>query len=156
MLVLLRWWFIVCAIGLGVLGATQFGLMSKLWEVDHTKLSFVAIAIFTVISLFLGYLTNVARKSQELVKPHLSFCWFMAEFLMGVGMLGTLIGFLLLLNSALGGGTIAGDFASMQKVIAEMSIGFATAATTTIVGLTTSLLTKLQLINLEYLIDGDA
>jgi hypothetical protein len=155
MLVLLRWWFIVCLITLGILGANEFNLISKLWHVDSTKLSFVAIILFIVISLFIGYLTNLGRKNVDLIKPHLSFCWFIAEFLMGLGMLGTLIGFLLLLNSALGNGINASDVVAMQKVISEMSVGFATAATTTIVGLSTSLLTKLQLINLEYLIHGE-
>lgn len=150
---LLRWWLIFWLTVLGCGAATQAGLFASMWNVDHTYLSSVTLFIFTVITAFIGYLGYAGRNDENVIKPHLPLCWFTAELLMGLGMLGTLSGFLMLLQNALGGSV--GDASNVQKMIASMSVGFGTAATTTIVGLATSLLTKLQLINLEYLVTSD-
>lgn len=149
----LRWWFIICLVLLGCGTAQCYGLFALLWQVDQTKLSFFTLGIFTIISLFIGHLAWIGRYDESAIKTHLDLCWFVSEMLMGLGMLGTLIGFLILLHSAVST-TVGGssDFASIQNMISAMSIGFSTSATTTIVGLATSLLTKLQLINLEYLV----
>jgi len=42
---------------------------------------------------------------------------------------------------------------AMQKTLGVMGAGFATAGLTTLVGLCCSLLLKLQLVNLEYLLE---
>lgn len=149
----LRWWFIICLVLLGCGVAQYYGLFVLLWQVDQTKLSFFTLGLFAVISLFIGHLAWVGRADDTLIKPHLDLCWLVSEILMGLGMLGTLIGFLILLHSAVS--TTVGsssDFVAIQKMISAMSIGFSTSATTTIVGLATSLLVKLEMVNLEYLV----
>jgi hypothetical protein len=129
------------------------GFFPYLWRSDVTKLSFIALGIFTVMNVFVGLLCAHSRDGDQHFVKHLPFCWFMSEFLMGIGMAGTLIGFLVLLNSAFGGTINLADAVATQKILSSMAVGFATAGLTTLVGLSTSLLLKLQLTNLEYALD---
>jgi hypothetical protein len=153
---LLRWWLQSCITVLGLAGAAFFGFYQYLWNTDVTKLSMFTLGLFVVISIFIGMLTYHGRDGDTYaVKRHLPFCWFMSELMMGLGMMGTLIGFLVLLQSAFGGAVNLNDAASTQKVLSGMAKGFGTAGVTTLVGLGASLLTKLQLTNLEYLLEDD-
>lgn len=153
---LLRWWLLACSTVLGLVGAAFFGFYQYIWMTDVTKLSVVTLGLFVVMTIFIGMLTFHGRYGDDFFKRHLPFCWFMAEFMMGLGMMGTLIGFLILLQSAFGSGTInVSDAASTTKVLSGMAKGFGTAGITTLVGLGASLLTKLQLTNLEYLLEED-
>lgn len=150
MVTFLRWWFIVCFSAFGLVVAAGFGFFPYLWQSDATKLSFVALTLFVGTSAFIGLLTYSAIDGDQLFAKHLSMCWYLAEMLLGIGMIGTLIGFLILLQGAFGGQLDLTNAESAQKVLSGMAVGFATAGLTTLVGLTTSLILKLQLINLEY------
>ena len=145
-----RWWFIACLTAAGMILAGFFGMYRYFWTVDATKLSFVIIVSFVLSSVFIGLLTWQARYGDQAFAKHLAAGWYASEFLMGLGMLGTLAGFLLLLQAAFGGQLDLTSGAAAQKVLASMATGFATAGVTTLAGLTTSLLVKAQLINLEY------
>jgi hypothetical protein len=139
----------------GMVFAGFFGMYRYFWEVDATKLSFVIIVIFVLASVFIGLLTWQARDGDQGFARHLSAGWFASEFIMGLGMLGTLSGFLLLLQAAFGGQLDLTSGAAAQKVLASMATGFATAGVTTLAGLAGSLLVKAQLINLEYQLHED-
>jgi hypothetical protein len=149
-----RWWFIACLTAAGLVVAGVFGAYQYIWAVDATKLSFVTLAVFAFATVFIGLLTWRARDGDQGFARHLAAAWFTSEFLMGLGMLGTLFGFLLLLQAAFGGQLDLSSAAAAQKVLASMATGFATAGVTTLVGLACSLLLKAQLINLEYQLDG--
>lgn len=157
-MVLLRWWFVaVCE--LGGLGALYWtGSLQKLWTVDVTKLSIVCIAVLLLVTGFIGWLTKQAQdecgkyESRMLVSrlralmPHVSACWFFSEVLMGLGMTGTVLGFLIMLNEAFAGNMVA------QEVMLRVAPGMATICVTTVVGLVCSMLCKAQLVNLDYLL----
>jgi hypothetical protein len=151
MLVLLRWWFIFCASAFGAAVAGSLGFFTYLHKADGSYLGIVTIATFAISSLWVGQLTYRSMKDGSTFAKHLPFCWYLSEVFMGFGMLGTLIGFLLLLGNALGAPINVADTAAMTQLISKMGVGFSTAAITTVVGLVCSLLFKLQLINLEYL-----
>jgi hypothetical protein len=119
-----------------------------------SKLSVATLAVFAVSNIFIGMLTFHARYGDQFFTKHLPLCWFSSELMLGLGMMGTLVGFLILLKSAFVGGSLnLADAVATQKVLAGMGVGFATAGLTTLVGLACSLITKLQLINLEYLLE---
>jgi hypothetical protein len=67
---------------------------------------------------------------------------------MGLGMLGTVIGFLLMLGPAFRG-LDAANVQSMQAALGFMAAGMGVALTTTLVGLACSMLLQLQLVNLD-------
>jgi hypothetical protein len=147
-MVLLRWWFLAVAqlTGLAALFAT--GMAHKLWSVDVTKLSIVCLIALVSASGFIGWLTHEAQErrgdaGKELL-PHADACWFISDLLMGLGMTGTVLGFLVMLNDA-----FTGDMAA-QEVMQRAAPGLATICVTTAVGLVCSMLVKAQLVNLDY------
>jgi hypothetical protein len=149
MIVFLRWWLILWLSIAAALAAGAFGFYPYLWRSDATFLSWASLAVYAVMTAFIGQLTHRARRGfLQKVTQHLPLCWFTANTLLSIGMVGTLVGFLLLLQSLAG----VGPSPDMQKVLGHMTVGFSTAGLTTIVGLVCSMLLKLQLINLQYLL----
>lgn len=150
MIMFLRWWFIISLSTCGLIIGGVLGLYDYILQVDATYLSFVALALFVAMSIFVGYLSWTARNGNQDFSKHLAFCWFTAELMLGFGMMGTLIGFLIMLQGAFGGGLDLANTATTQQALTKMATGFATAGIVTIVGLACSMLLKAQLINLEY------
>jgi hypothetical protein len=148
MVVFLRWWLIFwLSIGAAV-GAGVLGFYPYLWHGDASFLSWACLGLYLLMTCFVGQLARQSRKGDQAFRQHLPICWFAANTLLGLGMIGTLVGFMLLLQSLQG----VGANPDMQKVLGLMMVGFSTAGLTTIVGLACSLLLKLQLINLQYLL----
>lgn len=145
MTVFLRWWLIFWLSIAAAVGAGALGFYPYLWRSDASFLSWACMGLYVLMTAFVGQLTAQARRSQHFCQ-HLPLCWFAANTLLGLGMIGTLIGFMMLLQSLQG----VGASPDLQKILGAMMIGFSTAGLTTIVGLACSLLLKLQLINLQY------
>lgn len=150
----LKWWFTFCASVVGLLIAHGLGWLTLMWQGDPTRLSVVTIGLFLIMSLFIGYLSLYSKQDPARVKAELGRCWFSTELMLGFGMLGTLIGFFMMLHSAFGGFT-GGDAASIKKLVTDVALGMSTAVVTTIVGLACSMLTKLQIVNLEHAVGAD-
>jgi hypothetical protein len=153
---LLRWWLMACLYVTGFVVMGMLGTYEYLWEIDQTKLSFVVIVMFVGVTIFIGLLTYHARNGDQLFVRHLSLCYYLAEKMMALGMIGTLIGFLLLLNGVFGGSINLADASAAQKVLGLMAKGFATSSVTTVVGLIAAVSVKGQLVNLEYLAEENA
>ena len=73
--------------------------------------------------------------------------WFVSGLLVKLGLLGTVIGFILMLRSVMSLGSI--DFNDVQVLLGEMTIGMAVALNTTLMGLLTSMLLGLQYLMLD-------
>lgn len=73
--------------------------------------------------------------------------WFVTGLLVKLGLLGTVIGFILMLRSVMSLGSI--DFNDVQALLGEMTIGMAVALNTTLMGLVTSMLLGLQYLMLD-------
>lgn len=143
----LKWWFVFVSSVAGLLVAYRLGFLYGLWRADVTKLSFLAILVFFAFSLFVGWMVHSDKVYIRDVQKHLPSCWLAAELLMGLGMMGTILGFLIMLTDVFGGTVTAAD------VIQKAAPGLATVCVTTFVGLLTSFLLKVHLVNLEYLVD---
>ena len=145
-----RWWVIVILQSLSLAIAVYFGALEQLWANDQTKLSFVILAVWMVSTLSIGYWHLVRNKSR--VNYMTKIGWFLSETCMAIGMIGTVIGFLLMLGSAFGNINV-GDTASLQSALKSMALGMSTALYTTLVGLVCGLYIKSQLVNLEHSLD---
>lgn len=147
---ILRWWAGVCIYIISVGLLSYLGLFQALWNTDVTKLSFVIITLYTVTTGYIGWLQKKHNTlHDEMFHSGVNICWFSAESMTSLGMIGTVIGFLIMLGPAFAGIDIS-DATKMMEVIANLGSGMSVALTTTLVGLVCSLATKAQLVNLEH------
>jgi uncharacterized membrane protein (DUF485 family) len=87
---------------------------------------------------------------SRLKGPH-EIGWFIADIMIKLGLMGTIIGFVLMLGSVV---NIADfDVTTMQKILRNMSSGMGTALYTTMAGLVCSMLSTIQYHMLERNID---
>lgn len=137
----LLWWlvFTLQAILFGV--SFHFGSYEYLLNNDLTRLSFVITAIWIVTSFVIGVKTF--NDSQNYSKT-----WFVSDSCMTVGMIGTVVGFMLMLGSSFAN-IDPSNTVQTKQVISDMASGMGTALLTTLVGLIASLFLKIQLIVAE-------
>lgn len=69
-------------------------------------------------------------------------------------MAGTLVGFIMMFSSAMASLNVS-DAATIKTIIISLSHGFTTGVITTLIGVVTSMLLKLQLVSLEVALDAD-
>lgn len=130
------------------------GIIQKLYENDVTKISVVMVIIFIWQTVSCGTeLMNQCSpfKSDKNTSKIVDRGWFLSDILLSMGMVGTVIGFIAMLT-----GFFDLDFtdaASVQSLIANLGYGMSTALTTTLVGLISSILLKLQFFMLENVIN---
>ena len=137
------YWWLVTVIQAILVGITiYFGSIEFLWNTDVTKLSFLTISLWIVASGINGYTSYRTKTNYD--AP-----WFIAESCMTVGMIGTVIGFMLMLGSSFVN-IDPSDIESMKQVIVDMASGMSTALLTTLTGLIASLFLKIQITVLEY------
>src|SRR5687768_13116918 len=90
----LKWMLIFSASLAVLLVCALLGLLHQLWLIDNTCISFAIIGLYLVVSPFIGWLTSGHGDAAR----HTKACAYAAELMMGLGMLGTVIGFLQLLG----------------------------------------------------------
>tara|TARA_B100000900_G_scaffold6576_1_gene5567 strand:+ start:1479 stop:1919 length:441 start_codon:yes stop_codon:yes gene_type:complete len=137
------YWWLVTVIQAILIGITvYYGSIEFLWNTDVTKLSFLTMALWAVTSVLIGV-------SCYLKKTNYDTPWFIAESCMTIGMIGTVIGFMLMLSGSFGN-IDPSNIESMKQVIADMATGMSTALLTTLTGLIASLFIKIQIVVQEY------
>lgn len=137
------------------------GLLGTLWENDATKLSFVLLALFAVMSGWCGYKTwrlSVfidSNKTEpyliEKIEHLMEVGWFTSDLCLSIGMMGTVIGFIMMLGGF--ANIDINDMATVQGLIKGLGVGMSTALYTTLTGLICSALLKIQYFNLSQAID---
>jgi len=138
---LLRWWLIFCLSILAGGIAVYFDIHEELYQSDQTKISFLILTIFLITSLWIGWITKLQDRTVEIG-------WFIAEACLALGMIGTVTGFLLMLNGAFAEIDLSNP-TTIQSSLTKMALGMSTALYTTLTGLICSLALKIQLVNLE-------
>mgnify|MGYP001490500251 CR=1 FL=1 len=151
--------FVQWGIFVGVLAgcvelARSRGALSYIYEVDSTKLSIVIFAIFIWKTLSCGaglyQSSDMTATRAKRIAEKVSSGWLWSDLVVSIGMVGTVLGFIVMLSSF---ENI--DFSnpqSIQEMITKLSYGMSTALTTTLVGLISSVLLKIQYHKLEEVI----
>ena len=143
---LLKWWLIFCLTMLGLGTAIYFDIHTRLYNSDITKLSFLILMIFTFTSIWNGrktYNLDVNGKNSQT-----EVGWFIAESCLALGMVGTVTGFLFMLGTAFENIDVTNS-KTLQDALSFMAVGMSTALYTTLIGLISSLIIKVQLVNYE-------
>tara|TARA_B100000035_G_scaffold304020_1_gene303225 strand:- start:2430 stop:2870 length:441 start_codon:yes stop_codon:yes gene_type:complete len=137
------YWWLVTVIQAILVGITvYYGSIEFVWNTDITKLSFLTTALWIITSGIIGI--GCYRKKTNYDTP-----WFIAESCMTIGMIGTVIGFMLMLSGSFAN-IDPSNIESMRQVIADMAAGMSTALLTTLTGLIASLFIKVQIVVQEY------
>ena len=137
----LRWWIIVAGTITGIGFLIVYDCINYINEADVTKLSFVIFALFVHSTIQVGRSTYYDIDKMSIPR-------FMVGIMTKLGMLGTVIGFILMLSTCLGNINFQ-NLQSMQGVIGSMSSGMSTALVTTASGLICSLILQLQIFNFD-------
>ena len=90
--------------------------------------------------------TLVEVLAAKVKGPH-DLGWFVVDVLLKLGLIGTIVGFILMLSSV--ANTASLDVNTMQKVLKQMSAGMGTALFTTLTGLSGSILLGMQYLLLD-------
>ena len=135
----LQWWLFF-VLQIIILGASYvYELHLYILNNDQTYISFILIGIWLLTSMRIGY-----KLKKEITTSNEKF-WFIAETCMAIGMMGTVLGFILML----GGSNLASidptDVEGMKNVIGQLASGMATALLTTLTGLIVSVSLRTQL-----------
>lgn len=137
------------------------GAFYALWTQDATKLSFVLLTIFSVMSGWCGYKTWTLSKFLdndqtedylvEKIEHLIEVGWFTSDLCLSIGMMGTVIGFIMMLSGF--ANVDVSNMTTVQDLIKGLGIGMSTALYTTLTGLICSALLKIQYFNLSQAID---
>ena len=144
---LLKWWLIFCLTILGLCTCVYFNVHKDLYAADVTRLSFLIISIFICTSVWIGTKTYKVGIQQDYDQKS-DVGWFISESCLALGMVGTVTGFLIMLGTAFENVDVTNS-ATLQQALSDMATGMSTALWTTLVGLVSSLIIKVQLVNLE-------
>jgi ABC-type Fe3+ transport system permease subunit len=141
----LEWWilFLLQLSGLGI--SYYFDLFQYVYTNDITKLSFVILLIWFIFTIKCGINAYQYDKNKILrteLNQKFESGWFASDQCLSIGMLGTVIGFLIMMGSMNITNTEA---RAVQEMLKTMSLGMATALITTAVGMIFGNLIKLQL-----------
>jgi len=142
--VFLKWWLIIVLSVIGSCVSIYFDFDKFLYENDLTKLSLVILLFFSISSIIVGY--KIYKQFVEKVDTYTYETeWFVSEILVSLGMIGTVIGFIYMLYTVFGNLDV-GDTSIIKASLSTMANGMGTALLTTLVGLTSSVLLKCQLV----------
>jgi uncharacterized membrane protein len=139
-----KWWTVVnIGVWTVLLGNWYYGLFAFLAKSDPTYITFVILAIGLVFAIF----TFVNYKKIASATEN-NIYWFTSDSVLSLGMIGTLLGFLMVLGQAFVD-IDPSQIETMTSAITSLATGMSTALITTLVGLTVGLWMKLQLVILE-------
>ncbi|MBT7641627.1 MAG: hypothetical protein HN715_01350 [Rhodobiaceae bacterium] len=151
--------------GLIVLGLILFGayllydrgLLSVLLAGDKSRLSWLILLIWALMSARWIYLLQWVQSQRDAIETFqrepedeqeakmarwLNHGWFAADSVLKIGLLGTIIGFILMLAPI--STLVSFDPASLQKALGGMSGGMAVALYTTLTGLSVNIVLRFQ------------
>lgn len=145
-----KWWtgFVLSFVAVGYV-QSQLDIFNFVLNNDPTYITFLIITILLFCSILIGVLSyNKQFKQQKTSKSALDMQWFVADAVMSLGMVGTLLGFLMVLTSTFQDVDTSSTEA-MKEVIGQLASGMGTALLTSLAGLISSILLKMQLVMLE-------
>ena len=128
-------------------------MLQHLYNSDITKITSLICLIFVWQSIVCGgSLWRELQRNNHLEsrQKRVESGWLWSDIVLSLGMIGTVIGFMVMLT-----GFSGVDFSNtdaIQGLISQIGYGMSTSLSTTLVGLVASVLLKLQFFTLERII----
>jgi len=129
------------------------GAIQAIYLSDVTKLSVVIGLIFFWQSCVAFKEVSCHAQKAKLAdgsNNQIERGWLWSDIVLSLGMIGTVIGFMIMLAGFVD--VDFSDFDSVQGLITRLSAGMSTSLSTTLVGLISSVLLKLQFFSLERIV----
>jgi hypothetical protein len=144
-----KWWTLIVLVATALVSAELYlGVIDFVVNNDPTYISFGIFTLFAISTVVTGSWCFQLQRGNKVDSNQLSPVWFVSDALMSIGMIGTLLGFLMVLTSAFTD-VDTSDVEAMQEVIGQLATGMGTALLTSLVGLISSTLLKVQLVMLD-------
>lgn len=136
----LQWWlmFVLQCIAVGLAFHYDYHLYAL--EHDKTYLTFVLLILWFITSIKIGQ--RIYKQTGTSDEPY----WFTAEQSMSIGMIGTVVGFIIMLDGSNLAAVDPSDTEGMKAIIGQLASGMSTALITTFMGLVVALALRVQLI----------
>jgi nitrate/nitrite transporter NarK len=148
----LKWWLVFSLFTIGLIFATSLGFTKEIYNKDLSYISVCTLALFYCQSVCCGklfYNLSNDMSKKKLTKEKFSTYnrkaengWFISEMCLNLGMLGTIIGFVMMLS-----GFESLDISNpstISTLLSNLGKSMATALYTTLVGIICGCLLKIQ------------
>ena len=142
----IRWLIMASVTVAGLFILWQVGLLNQIWMNDASFISSVIFILFFCTSSYLGLSTWRITKGES-SSTYEELGWFSSELCMGLGMLGTVIGLIMMLSGF--DSLDANNFDSVQQLLTDIGGSMGTALYTTVTGLACGINIKIQTFNLS-------
>ena len=145
-----KWWttIVVCVV-IASIGEYFITISNYLFVQDSTKISLVILTILSVCSIWIGYNAyQLQFKNKEIKQKSMEPIWFASDAVLSIGMVGTLVGFLIVLTTTF---TNISDYTpeELKSIIGTLASGMGIALITSLTGLLSSIILKFQLVLLD-------
>lgn len=145
-----KWWsFIILSIAVFFISNEYVNITNYILVLDKSKIS-MGISLLTIAaSAYIGLLAYRLQFRQEKIHDTtIQPLWFISDTLLSLGMVGTLIGFMVVLTTTFNDIDTTSTSA-MKRVIGELAAGMGIALITSLTGLIGSIILKFELVLLE-------
>ena len=145
-----KWWStIIIASTLLAITEIYVGVTKYLVDMDPTRLSLLIVSIVVLSSLVMGYYAYLIQfRHTRISEQALSPLWFFSDTVLSIGMVGTLVGFLIVLTTTFQN-IDQTNAAEIKRIISELANGMGIALITSLTGLISSIIMKFELVMLE-------
>ena len=142
----IRWLLLAVLMSIGAFFSYYFGIFHLILSSDVTGISWGITALLVYFTISGGINTYRQENATENIgMQYMHNTKFVADIVLVLGMTGTVIGFIMMLGSFVG--LDVTNKACMQAAIGKMGVGMGAALITTLCGLVTHFLLRLQLHN---------
>ena len=145
-----KWWTtIVVSVVFVTIAEHYINISNFLFVQDSTKISLVILTILIACSIYIGYFAyRLQFKNKKTHPKNIEPIWFASDAVLSIGMVGTLIGFLIVLTTTF---TNISDYTpeELKSIIGTLASGMGIALITSLTGLLSSILLKFQLVLLD-------
>ena len=147
---MLKWWLFFCVQVVAYGLAWWYGVFNMMYAADFSKISFGILFVHLLGTLWIGSLTRKAERGEPIDD---STGWFVSEALLTMGMIGTVIGFIHMMDTTLAFKAASIDANALKQALGGVAAGIGTSLWATLTGLIGSLTVKTQMNNLERLLE---
>lgn len=142
------WWIMLWVQFAALALAYYAGFLTRMYQVDGSYLCVTILGIHFLCSIKIGLDTFKSTATN------LRYFEYVEKLVVRMGLLGTIIGFIIVMEGSFATGIPTG-VAGIVKVVNNMIVGLGTAFWTTAVGIVSAILLDLQTTNLEEATGGE-